>query len=126
MALSFVAACGGDPQVQLVLKSDDTLAFAPEFFRFVFPLEEGDPVEAGPFTTTSLPRNAFVAVPPLLSFSVDAIGCTSIVREECEEPGSFIARGCAGPFSRERDTELVIEVTMSSAVDGNARCPVAP
>lgn len=121
-----VAAVGCEPPpVTLKLTLADGLA-APDFVRFVFHLEEGDPLEHGPFSRASLPSERFAEVPPFVSFSVDVIGCLRGVREECEDPTSFVGRGCAGPFSRERDTELRIEVELLPTADGNAACPISP
>jgi hypothetical protein len=113
------------PPVTLKLTLADGL-IAPDFVRFVFHLEGGDAIEQGPFSRASLPSERFVEVPPFVSFSVDVIGCLRGVREECEDPTSFVGRGCAGPFSRERDTELLIEVELLPTADGNAACPISP
>ena len=126
VAAGLASSCASEPQVTIVVTRGADFAITPEFLRFVFLLEAGDPIEAGPFPIAAVPRNAFVEVPPLVSFSVDVIGCTSNLREECEEDGDFVGRGCAGPFSRERDTELEIEVELLNTADGNARCPVQP
>ena len=121
-----VGGCGNDTQVSIVLTRDESLAVAPLFVRFVFEVKDDEAVEDGPFAVDSVPDNAFVGVPPRASFAVDVIGCTQNDRETCEEPADFVGRGCAGPFSRERDTELVIDVVMFSTALGNERCPVEP
>ena len=120
------AGCANDTQVSIVLTRDESLAVAPLFVRFVFDVKDGEAIEEGPFSIDSVPRNSFVGVPPRESFAVDAIGCIGNDRESCEEPADFVGRGCAGPFSRERETELVIDVVMFSTALGNARCPVDP
>lgn len=124
--LVVVGAAGcGPPPVTLKLTRAEGLA-APEFLRFVFHLEGGDTIEQGPFSRGALDAERFAEVPPLISFSVDVIGCLRGVREECEDPTSFVGRGCAGPFSRERDTELLIEVELLPTAEGNAVCPISP
>jgi hypothetical protein len=118
------AGCGAPP-VTLKLTRTPGLA-APDFLRFVFHLEGGETIEQGPFSRNSIEAERFAEVPPLVSFSVDVIGCLRGVREECEDPTSFVGRGCAGPFSRERDTELLIEVQLLPTAEGNAACPISP
>jgi hypothetical protein len=122
------AGVGGcsPPAVTITLKPAENLVAPPEFVRFAFPVKDADVEEAGPFGLQNIPDEAFAAVPPGVSFSVDVIGCLSNDRAECEDPGSFVARGCDGPFSRQRDTELAIEIVLLPAVEGNAVCPVAP
>jgi len=124
VGLGGLAGCGG-PQVTLTLTRNEGLAVAPEFVRFVFHMADED-VEAGPFGITAIPAESFAAVPPPVSFSIDVIGCLKGVREECEDPTSFVGRGCAGPFSRDRDTDLAITVELLPTVEGNALCPIAP
>lgn len=118
------AGCG-PPPVTLKLTRAEGLA-APEFLRFVFHIEGGDTIEQGPFSIGSIETERFAEVPPFVSFSVDVIGCLRGVREECEDPTSFVGRGCAGPFSRERDTELLIEVELLPTAEGNVACPISP
>ncbi len=118
--------CANETLVSIVLTRDESLTVAPEFVRFVFPLKEDADVEDGPYAIDNVPDGAFVAVPPRISFSVDVIGCLENNIATCQEPLDFVGRGCAGPFSRERDTALEIEVVMQSTAEGNARCPVDP
>lgn len=98
----------------------------PAFVRFVFALDDGSVIEEGPVARGALETERFVAIPPGVSFSIDVIGCLRGEREACDDPTSFVGRGCAGPFSRERDTTLTIEVEMLPTADGNAACPIAP
>lgn len=116
--------CGG-PQVNLTLTRSEGLAVAPEFVRLVFHMQDST-VEAGPFGLQSIPDESFAAVPPPVSFTVDVIGCLRNAREDCEDPTSFVGRGCAGPFSRDRDTTLDISVELLPTAEGNARCPITP
>jgi hypothetical protein len=98
----------------------------PAFVRFVFALEDGSVIEEGPVARGSLETERFAAIPPGVSFSIDVIGCLRGEREACDDPTSFVGRGCAGPFSRERDTTLDIEIELLPTADGNAACPIAP
>lgn len=98
----------------------------PSFVRFVFALEDGTVIEEGPIPREGLATERFVEIPPRVSFSIDVIGCLRGEREACEDPLSFVGRGCAGPFSRERDTPLDIEIELLPTVEGNAACPIAP
>lgn len=124
--LVVVGAAGcGPPPVTLKLTRAEGFS-APQFLRFVFHIEGGETIEQGPFSIGSIETERFAEVPPLKSFSVDVIGCLRGVREECEDPTSFVGRGCAGPFSRERDTELLIEVQLLPNAEGNAACPISP
>ena len=125
VVVTALAGCGG-PQVIIELSASPDLLALPDFVRFAFPTAEGDTEEAGPFGLTSVPAEAFAANPPGVSFSVDVIGCLSNDRAECEDPGSFVARGCDGPFSRAREDTLEISIELLPAVDGNAACPVSP
>ena len=122
---SLGAGCA-DPQVSLRLTKDPDLALAPEFIRFVFAIEGQDPIEEGPFSKNAIAGERFAAIPPGLSFSVDAIGCLQGDRASCEDETSFVGRGCAGPFSRERETELVIDVVLLPTIEGNENCPIPP
>lgn len=126
--LGVVLGAGGcaEPQVSLRLTKSDALAIAPEFIRFVFPVEGQDPIEEGPFSQNGIGGERFAAIPPGVSFSVDVIGCLQGDRPSCEEETSFVGRGCAGPFSRERDTELIIDVVLLPTAEGNAQCPIPP
>ena len=125
-ALLAVVGCG-EPPVTLRLTRDPAILVAPPFVRFAFPVEGQEaPIEQGPFSAAALDSVRFVEIPPNLSFSVDVIGCARGAREECEDPLSFVARGCAGPFSRTRDTELLIDVVLLPTDQGNAACPIAP
>jgi hypothetical protein len=131
LACALVVVVGGgvgcaEPQVSLRLTKDPDLAIAPEFIRFVFPIEGRDALEEGPFSKAAIDAERFAAIPPGLSFSVDVIGCLQGDRASCEEETSFVGRGCAGPFSRERDTELVIDVVLLPTAEGNEACPIPP
>jgi hypothetical protein len=98
----------------------------PSFVRFVFALDDGTVIEEGPIAREALSTERFVEIPPRVSFSIDVIGCLRGEREACEDPLSFVGRGCAGPFSRERDTTLDIEIELLPTTEGNAACPLAP
>ena len=89
-------------------------------------IEDGDTIEAGVFNVEAIPDESFAAVPPRTSFSVDVAGCLELDPKACEDEAGFVGRGCAGPFSRERDTELAITVELLPTAEGNAVCPVAP
>ncbi len=119
-----IVGCGG-AQVEIALSKSDALAIAPEFVRFVF-LHRGDDIEAGPFGVRAITAESFAAIPPNTPFSVDVIGCLSNVRDACEEPDSFVGRGCAGPFTRQREQALQIDVELLPTAEGNALCPIAP
>lgn len=116
----------GEPPVTLRLRRDPALLVSPQFVRLVFAVQDGEPIEQGPFSLAVLAGERFAGIPPGVSFSVDVIGCLRGVREECEDPISFVGRGCAGPFSRERDTELLVDVVLLPTEQGNAACPIAP
>jgi hypothetical protein len=120
------AGCGSEPQVTIAITRSDALDVAPDFLRFSFPVKGGDTIEAGVFNVDAIPDEAFAAIPPGTSFSVDLAGCLSLDPAACQEPTEFVARGCAGPFSRRREDQLAIAVELLPTSEGNARCPVAP
>lgn len=121
-----VVGCASEPQVTIAVTRSEALAVAPSFLRFSFPVKDGDTIEAGVFNVQAIPDEAFAAVPPRASFSVDVAGCLELDPKACEDEAGFVGRGCAGPFSRERDTELAITVELLPTAEGNAACPIDP
>ena len=121
-----VCSCASEPQVTIAVTRNEALTVAPSFLRFSFPVKDSDTIEAGVFNVEAIPDEAFAAVPPRVSFSVDVAGCLELDPKACEDEAGFVGRGCAGPFSRERDTELAITVELLPTAEGNAACPVAP
>lgn len=124
MAGLVAGACVSEPQVNIALERSEDLVLAPDFLRFAFHTKD-DVIETPITATGAAPRNAFLEIPPTVSFSIDVIGCPSNVAEECEEPAQFIARGCDGPFSRSRDQEpFSVTIVLEPPAVGNADCPV--
>lgn len=121
-----VCSCANEPQVTIAVTRNEALTVAPSFLRFSFPVKDDDTIEAGVFNVQAIPDEAFAAIPPRTSFSVDVAGCLEIDPAACEDEAGFVGRGCAGPFSRERDTEFTITVELLPTAEGNAACPIAP
>jgi hypothetical protein len=124
VVVGFLLGC--DPQVTIaVVRADDLdAAFPIDFVRFVFRPAGKDAIEKGPFSVAGIPGGDFAEVPPDTEFSVDVIGCKELDGAACETENTFIARGCAGGFTRGRDDALSITIEMHPANVGNAACPV--
>ncbi len=126
VAALLLAAC--DPQVGITLTRADDLnpALPVPFVRFAFRLAGApvnEPLVQGPFSIGGIPDD-FVEVPPGVGFSVDVQGCNEQAEAGCSTENTFIARGCAGGFTRTRDEALQITIALHPADVGNAQCPV--
>ncbi len=123
VVVATLAACS--PQVDIaVVRGDDLTELPIDFVRFVFRAEGEEPIEKGPFAVEGIPGSDFAAVAPESVFSVDVIACKELDAGTCETEDTFIARGCAGGFSRSRDDALAITIELHPASVGNAQCPV--
>ena len=123
VVVAALPAC--DPQVTITIVRGDDLGELPiDFVRFVFRPAGADPIEAGPFAVAGVPGGDFAEVPPDTVFSVDVIACKELDPQACLTENTFIARGCAGGFTRGRDDALSISIELRPANVGNAQCPV--
>lgn len=116
------AGCDTGPNVTIALERGESLPLAPDFVRMDFHTKD-ETIAVDVAAVGALPRNAFIEIEPTVSFSVDVIGCPSNVAEECEDEAGFLARGCAGPFSRTRDQEA-FTVTVVLEAPTEVTCPI--
>lgn len=124
--LSAALAAGCGPQLEIVLVKAPDLAASPPFVKFqVHELDDAEPAEFGPFSTSAIPDEQFAPVVPGTVFYIDVIGCQQAEPEECAEPDRFVARGCTELFSLERDEVKRVVIEVHGAAEGAALCPPA-
>lgn len=122
LALAGGAAC--QPQLTLSLVRADDLAATPPYVKLLIrQLDEPQADQFGPFAVRAFPDEQLAAVPPGSPFFVDVIGCQTGEGAECEDPSSFVARGCTAVITLERDSAEVVEVQVHGAAEGDALCP---
>lgn len=120
--LALGVAC--QPQLTLVLVRADDLAATPPFVKLLIrQLDEQQADQFGPFSVRAFPDEQLAPVPPGSPFYIDVIGCQTGRAEECEDPASFVARGCSDILTLERDSSERVEILVHSAAEGAALCP---
>lgn len=122
LTLAVASAC--QPQLTLTLVRADDLAATPPYVKLLIrQLDEPQADQFGPFAVRAFPDEQLAPVPPGSPFYIDVIGCQTGEAAECEDPSSFVARGCTAVISLERDSAEVVEVQVHGAAEGDALCP---
>ncbi|MBI1949549.1 MAG: hypothetical protein HYS27_27935 [Deltaproteobacteria bacterium] len=125
-----VAALGAgacQPQLTLVLVRADDLAATPPYVKLLIrEIAETQADVFGPFEVHSFPDEQLAPVPPGSPFYVDVIGCQTGAAAECEQATSYVARGCSGVITLERDSAVELEIQVHSAAEGATICPPDP
>ena len=119
------AAC--QPQLTIVLVRAEDLAATPPYVKLLIrQLDETQADVFGPFAVRAFPDEQLAPVPPGARFYIDVIGCQTGAAAECEDTASYVARGCTGILTLERDSAETVEIDVHSAAEGATLCPPDP